>query len=156
MLNQKQDRQARAASERGFTLIETAIALCVMMIVGMGVLSLFLYSANYGAGASDRARALALAQERMEEARSMDYDDLAGLAADTDFNGPVTVGSSAAGASDARTFTVATTVENDPNTGGGNAHQKRIIVTVTPTGPGAWAGNVTLRMSRSENALGAN
>jgi Tfp pilus assembly protein PilV len=146
---------ARAGGERGFTIIETSIALCVMLIAGVGVISVFLYAANYGSAASDRARALALAQERMEQVRSMDYDDLAFLFDDVDFNGKVTLGSTAKGQADARTFTVATTVENDPVTGA-TARQKRITVTVTPDTPQAWAGAVRLRLSRSENEMGAN
>lgn len=148
-------RDGRAGGERGFTIIETTIALCVMLIAGVGVISVFLYAANYGSAASDRARALALAQERMEQVRSMKYDDLAFLYDDEDFNGKVTLGSTAKGQADARTFTVATTVENDPVTGA-TARQKRITVTVTPDTPQAWAGEVRLRVSRAENATGDN
>lgn len=149
-------RDGRAGGERGFTIIETTIALCVMLIAGVGVISVFLYAANYGSAASDRARALALAQERMEQVRSMKYDDLAFLFDDEDFNGKVTLGSTAKGQADARTFTVATTVENDPVTGATNTRQKRITITVTPDTPQAWAGEVRLRVSRSENATGGN
>ena len=152
----RKDGRACAGGERGFTIIETSIALCVMLIAGMGVVSVFLYAANYGSAASDRARALALAQERMEQVRSMAYADLAFLDDDDDFNGKVTVGSTAKGQADARTFAVATTVENDPVTGATNSRQKRITITVTPDTPQAWAGSVQLRLSRSENVTGAN
>ncbi len=49
-------------AEAGFTIIETVIALFVAMVIGFGAISLFLFSTTYNAGASDRARALALAR----------------------------------------------------------------------------------------------
>ncbi|MDT7689294.1 MAG: hypothetical protein QOJ70_3690 [Acidobacteriota bacterium] len=150
----KNNDRKQACREGGFTILETAIALCVMMVVGMGVISLFLFSIGYNSGASDRARALAIAQERMEALRSTTYSNLTTMAANATFNGSVTEGSKVVGESDAHTFAVATTVEDDPNIG--NAKQKRITVTVKPANSRAWAGSVTLRMSRSENALGAN
>ncbi len=64
---------------RGFTLIETTIAMLVMMIVGLGATSLFLYSVRYNSGASQRSIAMAVAQQRLEVLRVADYDD-AGLA----------------------------------------------------------------------------
>jgi Tfp pilus assembly protein PilV len=150
----KNTERSQSHSEGGFTILETAIALCVMLVVGIGVISLFLFSMGYNSGASDRARALAIAQERMEALRSTTYDNLTTMAADKTFNGSVIDGSKVVGESDAHTFNVATTVEDDPNIG--NAKQKRITVTVTPANSRAWAGNVTLRMSRSQNTLGAN
>ncbi|HEY9403283.1 MAG TPA: prepilin-type N-terminal cleavage/methylation domain-containing protein [Pyrinomonadaceae bacterium] len=63
----------------GFTLIETAIAMLVMMIVGLSATSLFLYSVRYNSGASQRSVAMAVAQQRLEVLRGVDYYD-AGLA----------------------------------------------------------------------------
>lgn len=146
----KEDRRGRG----GFTILETVIAMCIMMIAGFGAISLFLFSISYNSGASDRARSLAIAQERMERLRSADYADLGTVAATADFNGDVTTGSSKVGEADGHTFTVKTTVENDPNVG--NANQKRITVSVTPAVSAGWAGAVSLRMSRSENVMGAN
>ncbi len=148
--SRKQGRQG----EGGFTILETVIALCIMMIAGFGAISLFLFSVSYNSGASDRARSLAIAQERMERLRSAEHADLGTMAATGDFNGNVTTGSSKIGEADGHTFAVKTTVENDPNIG--NANQKRITVSVTPAVSGGWAGAVTLRMSRSLNAYGTN
>jgi Tfp pilus assembly protein PilV len=138
----------------GFTIIETVIALCVMMVAGFGAISLFLFAIGYNAGASDRAHALAIAQQRMEALRSTTFDNLSTMAAGATFNGTVTEGSTTAGESDAHNFTVATTVENDPNIG--NARQQRITVVVTPANSKKWAGGVSLRMSRSQTTLGTN
>jgi Tfp pilus assembly protein PilV len=148
--------RGRETREGGFTLIETVIALCIMSVVGFGAISLFLFAIGYNAGASDRARALAIAQQRMEALRSTSYGNLATMAAGATFNGTVAEGSRVAGESDEHTFTVATAVENDPNTGATNTKQKRITVIVTPANSRAWAGRVSLRMSRAENSLGNN
>jgi Tfp pilus assembly protein PilV len=154
--NDVRDVRGRATREGGFTIIETVIALCIMTVVGFGAVSLFVFSISYNAGAGDRAHALAIAQQRMEALRATPYTNLATMAAGATFNGTVKVGSQAAGESDEHTFTVATTVENDPNTGSTNTKQKRITVTVTPANSRLWAGFVSLRMCRGENAMGTN
>ena len=63
----------------GFTLIETTVAMLVMMIVGLSASSLFLYSVRNNAGASQRSVAMAVAQQRLEVLRGAEYED-AGLA----------------------------------------------------------------------------
>jgi Tfp pilus assembly protein PilV len=63
------------SAERGFTLIETAIALVVMMIVGLGAASLFFFAASNNMGANDRQLSMAVAQKRMEWLRSMPLND---------------------------------------------------------------------------------
>jgi Tfp pilus assembly protein PilV len=140
--------------EGGFTLLETVIAMCVMMIAGLGIVSLFVFATKYNSGASDRARSLALAQERMERLRSTPYANLGTVAAAADFNGKVTTGSSNANEADAHTFNVVTTVEDDPNVAA--SRQKRITVSVTPAVSGGWAGAVSLRMCSSQNVTGTN
>ena len=137
-------RRAAAEDSRGFTLLETVIALFVALVVGFGAISLFIFSINYNAGASDRARALAIAQQRVETLRSAPY---AGLA-DTNTTVAYNDGSAAAGASDRRTFAVTTVIEN--TAGVSNSRQKTITVTVRPNDAGRWSsGAVTLRTYRS-------
>lgn len=60
---------------QGFTLIETCIALVVMMVVGLGATSLFLFALRSNTGGSERSQALAIAQQRLEELRTMSYND---------------------------------------------------------------------------------
>ncbi len=55
------------ANEHGFTLIETAVAMMIMMIAGLGVLSLFTYSIDYNSGGNDRAVAISIAQQQIEQ-----------------------------------------------------------------------------------------
>lgn len=61
--------------QRGFTLLESVIALLLMMVVGLAAASLFAYAAKYNNGATDRAAAIALAQDRIETLRSLPFDD---------------------------------------------------------------------------------
>ena len=59
--------------ERGFTLIETTIALVVMMIVMLAAASLFAYAVYNNSTGVDRAQTLAVAQESMERFRSASF-----------------------------------------------------------------------------------
>ncbi|HLL73338.1 MAG TPA: prepilin-type N-terminal cleavage/methylation domain-containing protein [Pyrinomonadaceae bacterium] len=59
----------------GFTLIETTIAMVVMMVVGLGATSLFLYAIRNNSGGEERSQALAIAQQRLEELREAPYND---------------------------------------------------------------------------------
>src|SRR4026208_1600902 len=67
----RQDKQG----ERGFTLIETTISMVVMMIAGLAVSSLFVFSLQNNVGGADRAPAMAGAPPRLEQLRSVTYED---------------------------------------------------------------------------------
>src|SRR5437762_968764 len=56
-------------AELGFTLIETSIAMVIMMVAGLGVISLFTYSIGYNSGGNDRAVAISIAQQQIEQLR---------------------------------------------------------------------------------------
>lgn len=151
--SQRQTRRPAAArsAEAGFTILETVIALFVTLVVGFGAIGLFLFSANYNAGASDRARALAVAQQKMERVRAAAYDDLAaGTTTET-------VETGEADHSDLRTFSVVTEVENDDSTSPAN-RQKRITVTVKPVTEAKRfsGGEVTVLMLRASDEVGEN
>jgi Tfp pilus assembly protein PilV len=140
----------RGKDEAGFTIIETVIALSITMIIGFGSISLFIFSVSYNAGASERARAGALAQQRIEALRATPYASLA----NGDVTEQVQIGSTTAGQSDLRTFTVRSQIEDAA--GVSNARQKKITLTVTPAAAGRWSsGAVRLVTYRSSLDLGA-
>jgi Tfp pilus assembly protein PilV len=142
----------RGSSEKGFSILETVIALVIMMVIGFGAISLFLFSISYNAGASDRAHAHALAQQRIETLRSASYASLTAATA-TANTGPVSVGSALAGDSDRRTFNVTTTIADVA--GATNSRLKLITVTVTPASAGRWSsGSVTLKLYRASITVG--
>ncbi len=153
----------KGSSEAGFTLVETAISLVVLMVVSLGVASLFAYATNANSGATDREMATAIAQKRMEWLRNMDFSantrNLAygypngGLAA-TSADG-VTETETRAG----RRYSVVTRIQNTnvvpvglPDAG--QATLKTVTITVTPQGAGTFLGSVTLSTQRSSLATG--
>src|SRR5215213_821019 len=62
---------------RGFTLVETSIALLVLLVAGLAASSLFVYAIKYNTGANDRAVAQAIAQRQMEVLRKTTFSDIA-------------------------------------------------------------------------------
>lgn len=127
--------------ERGFTLMETATALLVMMIGGLGICAVFAYAIRNNTGSRDRATAIAVAQQQMERFRSLTFTDAA-----------LTAGTSTATVENAtRTYTVRTTITNTTTS------LKTITIEVTPIlNSDAWArGTVRISVQRSAFALGA-
>lgn len=113
----------RSNGESGFTLIETTIALVVMMVIGLAVASLFVYAIKYNSGASDRALSIAIAQQRMERLRKTPFSD----AVFSSTSSTETVVSAE------RSYTVVTTIS-------GSSTLKTVTVQVAPIGAtGQWS-----------------
>jgi Tfp pilus assembly protein PilV len=75
-LFQQQSGKPRAKrADTGFTLIETTIAMMVMMVAALSAAALFLYAITNNTGGSERAMAMAVAQQQIEQIRSVRYDD---------------------------------------------------------------------------------
>jgi Tfp pilus assembly protein PilV len=134
-------------SERGFTLIETAIALVVMMVAGLAVSSLFVYSIHNNMGGNERALAMAVAQQQLEQLRSVDFDDST-LAIGTTTLPTITSGG--------RDYTVVKRITGETNADGTAKNLKRIAISVTPvTGGPNWVRTpVVLVSHRSTLAPG--
>lgn len=139
----------RSATERGFTLIETSIALVILMVAGLGVASLFTYSIQYNSGGNDRALAISIAQQQIEQFRSVAFaDPILAVSAATVLT-PNTV-------SNGRSYRITKTVTGSNNNVSGNPTLKTITIRVDPLSPG-WAGfPVILRTIRSATTTGAN
>jgi len=120
--------------EAGFSILETAIALVLMAVVGLGAASLFFFAVKDTVSAGDRELAMAVAQQKIEQLRNVDFND-ASLAA--------TAGTSTTLTRAGRSYTVLTTIVTS-NVVNGQATTKTITVRVTPDSDGAtWARNVT-------------
>jgi Tfp pilus assembly protein PilV len=131
-------------TERGFTLIETSIALVIMMVAALGVVSLFTYAIGYNSGGNDRAVAISVAQQQLEQLRSVPFTDslLNTTATSGTLLTPDTV-------SNGRTYRVTKTVIGSNNDVSGNPTLKTITIQVNPRSPG-WAGfPVILRSIRA-------
>ena len=135
---------SRHDQQKGFTLIETSMALLVMMIGGLGICAVFAYAIKNNTGSRERAAALAVAQQQMETFRNLQYTDPALTATPTTVL-PVTVTMAD------RTYSVRTTITNTTSS------LKTIQIQVTPQlGDSAWAnGSVQISVQRSAFALGA-
>src|ERR1044072_2606028 len=63
----------RMRNDKGFTLLEAAIAMVILMIIGLGIASLFTYAIGANSRADDRELAMAIAQTRMEWLRTIPF-----------------------------------------------------------------------------------
>ena len=132
--------------ESGFTLIETTIASLVMLVGALACSSLFVFSLQNNVGGSERALAMAVAQQQLEQIRSVSYEDstlIAGTTSSTVKNGE-------------RNYTVQRTVVDETNSGGQPKNLKTVTITVTPqTGEPWMRTSVVLVTSRSTPASGS-
>ena len=145
--NSQNKMTARHENEGGFTLIETSISMVVMMVGALAVSSLFLFSMQNNVGGGERALAMAVAQQQLEQIRSVTYEDTSLDVGTTDS----TVRSGE------RNYTVQRTVANETNTDGSPKQLKKITVTVTPqtAGPSWMRTPVVLVSLRSTLAAGS-
>jgi Tfp pilus assembly protein PilV len=114
-------------SERGFSLIEVMIAFVVMMVASLAVGSVFFYSVQNNVGGSERALAMGVAQQQLEQLRSVSFNDGSLTAGTTTFP-TVQTGQ--------RQFQVVRTVVDEKNANNSAKLLKRITITVTPTSAG--------------------
>jgi prepilin-type N-terminal cleavage/methylation domain-containing protein len=133
-------------TQRGFTLIETCVAMVVMMVAALACCSLFAFSMQNNVGGGDRALAMAVAQQQLEKIRVVNFDD-ASLTAGTT-NATVKSGE--------RNYAVETVIANETNADGTDKQLKRITVRVTPStnGPNWQHTSVVLVSLRSSLDFG--
>lgn len=136
--------------DRGFTLIETCIAMVTLMIVVCGVLPLGVYALKYNSAAAIRAGAVTAAQRKLEQLRAGSFTSC------TSSSEVVAVGPT-----DSQSYTIAVTVTDVTTT------LKSITITVTPQGRstsgGVYSGNegwmrgqIVLYTKRTASSIGSN
>lgn len=136
-------------SEAGFTLLETSISMVLMAIIGLGVAGLFTYAASNTSNAADREMATAVAQQSMEQLKSVAFTD-------SSLNATASEGITTTVTRLGRPYTVVTIITNSAS-----GTSKTITVKVTPqaaTTPNVNTifGSVTLVTTRSAQQLGSN
>jgi Tfp pilus assembly protein PilV len=147
MNHQLSEISGPSKDQQGFTLLEVTIALVIMMIVTLGVASVFVYAVNYNSGAYDRTLAHAIAQQQMEALRRTPFANLVTPAQPE----PVVT-------SGGRQFSILTTVCDDAAAGcGGSSTLKKITIQVAPQGAGPnWVrGAVRVETLRAAATTGA-
>ena len=136
--------------ERGFTLIETCIALVMLMIIVCGVLPLGVYALKYNSAAGIRAGAVADAQRKLEQLRGGSFTSCVS-SSETLSIGPT----------ESQTYTVDVVVTDVTST------LKNIRITVTPQGrsttggvyggtDGWMRGQVVVYTKRTTSSTGSN
>jgi len=144
--------KTHSKEQQGFTLVETSIALVLMMIIFIGIAPLIVYATRYNSAAAIRAGALAVAQTKLEQIRATPFSS---CASSTE---TVSVGDPASGL---QTYTVQLTVVNTTTT------LKDITLVVTPAarsttggqygGSYGWMyGQITIYTKRTSISSGPN
>ena len=123
----KTPKTQNTKDQRGFTLIETTIASVVMMVGALAVSSLFVFSTQNNIGGGERALAMAVAQQQLEQLRSVNFEDAT-------FTAETTTSTVRNGE---RNYTVQRVVADETNADGSSKQLKRITITVTPIVAGA-------------------
>ena len=132
-----------AKHQGGFSLLETAVAMVVMMIGGLGIAAVFSYAIKNNNGSRDRAIAIAVAQQEIERLRALPFNDAA-LTATPTLQTPTTVSNGG------RRFSMRTTIVNT------TPSFKTIQIRVTPlSNSDAWAtSSVQVTTERAAFTLG--
>jgi Tfp pilus assembly protein PilV len=138
--------QKPSDTERGFTILETSIALVVMMVAALGAVSIFAYSIENNASAKDRELAMGVAQQQLEQFRNVPFDDA--LLTATAPEGRTTHVSSAD-----RPYVVVTTI-TDSDVVNGQPTLKTIRILVTPEVN--TMGSVSVVTRRATTVIGPN
>ena len=134
--------------EAGFSLVEVAIAMLIILIALLGVFATFTYAISYNAGNNSRAQAIAVLQREVELLRSAKFTPTVtdaytpGIPDDgrRDIRGGVKA-SRATTSADGNRFLVDTKIDNDPltddiqSTNEGTTTIKEITVTVKLDSP---------------------
>lgn len=150
-------------TQQGFTLLEAAIAMVLLMIIGLGIASLFTYAIRANGNADDRELAMAVAQKRLEWLRTIPFTAQTRHVAYSYPNGGLeatgTSGVTETVTNAGRSYTVQTVIQNlsvvpagKPDAG--EPTVKSIQVSVTPLGAATAFETVTITTQRSTQVTG--
>lgn len=150
-------------NQRGFTLLEAAIALVIIMIISLGIASVFAYATKANERADDRELAMATAQKRMEWMRTIPFTTqtrtLAFSYPDGGLQATSSTGVTETVTNAGRSYVVNTVIEDlsfvpvgNPDAGAPTA--KRIKLTVTPAGASTSFETVTVTTLRTSQVTG--
>jgi len=161
--NRQQGALTAGSNQHGFTLLETAIALVMIMIIGLGVVSLFAFATQANVSADDRELSMAIAQQRLEWLRTIPFTTQTRSLAYSYPNGGLAA-TDAAGVSETitsagRSYTVTTIIQDlsmvpVANPDGGASTRKSIQISVTPLGSVTAFETITINTQRTTQVTG--
>ncbi len=152
------------SSQTGFTLLEAAIAMVILMVIGLGIASLFAYAIHANGNADDRELAMAIAQKRMEWMRTIPFNTQTRHLAYSFPNGGLEItggtGVTETVLNAGRSYSVRTVIQNlnvvpAGNPDAGESTLKRIQISVTPAGAATTFETVTITTQRSTQVTGS-
>ena len=156
-------RSKAASAQHGFTLLEAAFALVIIMIIGLGIASLFTYAIQANVRADDRELAMTIAQKRLEWLRTIPFTTQTRHVAYSYPDGGLEV-TNTGGVNETvlnagRSYIVNTNIQNlsvvpAGNPDAGEPTVKRIQVSVTPLGAVTAFETVTVTTQRSTQVVG--
>ncbi len=114
-------------SEKGFTLVEVGAAMLILLISLLGVTAVFAYAVSFNAGNSNRARALVILQQEVENLRSAKFTP---TKTDTLLAGG-THATKVVVTPDGGSFSINLTVDDDPFTTGVQINTAKSIKEIT-------------------------
>ena len=157
------DYRKSGFGQEGFTLLEAAIAMVMLMIIGLGVASLFTYAIKANSNADDRELAMAIAQKRMEWMRTIPFTTQTRHLAFSFPDGGLEItdpdGVNETVTNAGRSYVVNTKIEDLSfvpvgNPDAGQPTVKRIRVAVTPMGAATAFETVSISTQRSTQVTG--
>ena len=157
------DHKRNSRQQQGFTLLEASIAMVILMIVVLGIASLFTYAIRANGSADDRELSMALAQKRLEWLRTIPFTTQTRHVAYSYPNGGLEATSTSGVAETVtnagRSYTVQTVIQNlsvvpAGNPDAGEPTVKSIKVSVTPVGAATAFETVTITTQRSTQVTG--
>lgn len=140
-------------NEDGFSLIEAVVASVILLVVLLGVSSVFTYSVIYNTGNNNRSQALSVLQREIELVRSYKFTP---TITDSELVGGAKAPKYVTSA-DGTSYKVEVTIDDDPATAGVQVDStktlKEITILITPTNQVAsWqtavASNAVMRRVR--------
>ena len=154
----------RTSAQRGFTVLEAAVALVILMIIGLAIASVFTYSIQANGRADDRELAMTIAQKRMEWLRTIPFTTQTRSVAYSFPNGGLaataTAGVSETVTNAGRSYTVNTVISDlnfvpvgQPDAGA--CTRKRIQISVTPARATTNFETVTVSTQRTTQVVGS-
>ena len=163
-MNLKKTAVNGGAAQRGFTILEAAIALVILMIIGLGIASVFTYSIQANGRADDRELAMTIAQKRMEWLRTIPFSTQTRSVAYSFPNGGLaataTAGVSETVTNAGRSYRVNTIISDlnfvpagQPDAGA--CTRKRIQISVTPATATTNFETVTVSTQRTTQVVGS-
>jgi type II secretory pathway pseudopilin PulG len=148
-INKMNIKKSAFENENGFTLVEVIVAASLMIILCVGLLSVFSYVVKINRGENIRLQALSILQQKVEYYRSLKFSPY-GTSTDLEARSEQNVGTLQS--ADGRSFNILVSIDDDPFTAGiqtnATSKFKEITITAVPAvSESGWLSNLRTKVS---------